>query len=196
MYDVSMISYISGKVIKTELTFLVINVGGLGYKVFTPTSLIAKTTGNQEVSLWTHLAVRENSLDLYGFESCEELEFFELLISVSGIGPKSALAILNMASLETLIEGVASGDTTYLTKVSGIGKKNAQKIIMDLKDKVSSEKEGTGGFVNSSDGDVLEALTTLGYSARDAREAIKKIPDDVVSTEERIKQTLKNLGNV
>ena len=113
--------------------------------------------------------MREDVLDLYGFLDHRELEFFEMLISVSGIGPKGALSILGITSIETLRKAISTGDTSYLTKVSGIGKKTAEKIIIELRDKIGEEK---GGSSLQGELDALEALKSLGYSQNEAREAL------------------------
>ena len=146
------------------------------------------------ITLWTHLAVRENSHDLFGFKEHEELLTFELLITISGIGPKTALGILNVASPATLRQAVASSDITYLTRVSGIGKKNAEKIVLELKNKLKT-KEDDMSLDARSEGDALEALVSLGYSERDAREALKKVPKEVSGASERVKQALRALAN-
>jgi Holliday junction DNA helicase RuvA len=136
--------------------------------------------------------VRETALDLFGFIDKETLELFELLITISGIGPKTALGILNVASPSMLRQAVAEQDTSYLTRVSGIGKKNADKIILELKDKlVVTESD----IDLRGEGDALEALVSLGYSERDARDALKKVSKDVSDTSERVKLALKQLAN-
>ena len=125
-----MISRITGTLLQLDLKNAIIDVAGIGYKVHMGGETIEALAGNvgQPVSLFTYLAVRENSLDLYGFKNQETLSMFELLITVSGIGPKSAMGILAVASEHTIREAIISEDTSYLTKVSGIGKKNAEKI--------------------------------------------------------------------
>ncbi|HPI66812.1 MAG TPA: Holliday junction branch migration protein RuvA, partial [Candidatus Paceibacterota bacterium] len=149
----------------------------------------------ESIKLWVHTAVRENSIDLYGFLDIEELSFFELLLDVSGIGPKSALSTLSVAPVSTLRKAIASGDTTYLNKVSGIGRKTAEKIIIELKDKL---KEYEGDIATSrvmqEERDILEALRTLGYSQDEAREAIKKIPSNMTEMNNRLKEALKIIG--
>ncbi|MCE9548799.1 Holliday junction branch migration protein RuvA, partial [Candidatus Nomurabacteria bacterium] len=130
------------------------------------------------------------AFDLYGFLDRQELEFFEMLINVSGIGPKGALSILGVASIETLKKAINTNDTSYLTKISGIGKKTAEKIIIELRDKVGKDTEG-----NSLQGelDALEALKSLGYSQNEAREALKKVSTEE-NTNTRIREALKILG--
>ena len=120
-----MIASIEGKILGKGERFVVLNLNGLGYKVFLSTDSLLKSKEGEEVKFWTHLHVREDAMDLYGFYDKEELNFFENLISISGIGPKSALGILSLAPAETLTRAISQGDTTYLTKVSGIGRKTA-----------------------------------------------------------------------
>jgi Holliday junction DNA helicase RuvA len=189
-----MIAMITGKIIHAEPRYFVVDVNGVGYKVYTTAGALEKHL-TDTVTFWTYLAVRETALDLYGFLTKEELEIFELLITVSGIGPKTALAILNLASVSTIKQAVASGDASYLTKVSGVGKKNAEKIVLELKDKlVTDETEGESVSTNT-ESDVLEALKSLGYREHDAREAIKKLPKDITDTVERVRRALKMLGS-
>lgn len=188
-----MIGSLNGTVRYKELGSLVVEVGGVGYCVAVTSETALDITVGSPVFLWTHLAVRENALDLYGFTDKETLEIFELLITISGIGPKTALNILNVASLEMLRQAVASSDTSYLTRVSGIGKKNAEKIVLELKDKLKISKED-GGADMRSEGDALEALVSLGYSERDARGALKKVPKEISGASERVRAALKILS--
>jgi len=194
-----MITKIKGIVDFVGNGFIVLDVSGVGYKVYASveTMRMLNKKKDGETSLWTHMAVRENSMDLYGFIEQAELELFELLITISGIGPKSALGILNVAPVDTLRKAVSSGDTTYLTKVSGIGKKIAEKIVLELQDKLGAIDTTTGGSPALKEGtDVMEALISLGYSQSEAREALKNIDNDAVGTNEKVKAALKNLGNI
>ncbi|MCC7004831.1 Holliday junction branch migration protein RuvA [Candidatus Nomurabacteria bacterium] len=190
-----MISKIEGNIAKIDLRFVIVDVNGVGFKVNTTTDAIEKATKtkNEKISFWTYLAVRENALDLYGFLDEESLHFFELLIGISGIGPKSALSILNATTIDTIREAVSSGDPTYLTKVSGVGKKSAEKIIIELKDKLGAEI-GERPTHNMKDSALaIEALKSLGYGEREAREVVKKL-DKNAGTQEIVKQALKILG--
>lgn len=168
--------------------FLIIEVNGIGYKIFT----IPKTIKKPPPAFWTHLQVKEDALDLYGFEQYPEVEFFEMLIQISGIGPKSALGVMSVAPLDNLKEAISAGETSYLTKVSGIGKKTAEKIVLELREKLGESFISKGMF--KEDQDVLEALQSLGYSKQEAREALKQIPETVEGTSNRIKEALKILG--
>ncbi len=188
-----MIAALSGTVHYKDTNTLVIDVSGVGYRVLVPTDVVIGSNLSAPIFLWTHLAVRETSLDLFGFLERETLEVFELLITISGIGPKTALGILNVASPATLRQAVASSDTSYLTRVSGIGKKNAEKIVLELKDKLKVSDEDRVGD-HRSEGDAMEALLSLGYSERDAREVLKKVPKETTGASERVKAALKLLS--
>src|ERR1043166_246477 len=128
-----MYGYIEGEIKSLRPAHCVVLVGGIGYKVFTTKDALLRYTPGSRAQFWTHLAVREDAHDLYGFALEEELRFFELLLTVSGIGPKSALAILDTVSIGTLRSAIAQNRAEYLTKVSGIGKKTAEKIVLELK---------------------------------------------------------------
>jgi len=188
-----MIGSIRGKIRHKDLTSLTIDVSGVGYKVMVPTEIALYATLEKEVLLWTHLVVRENALELFGFAEKETLDAFELLITISGIGPKSAIGILNIVTVATLRQAVASGDTSYLTRVSGVGKKNAEKIVLELKNKLKTTKEDES-VDTRIEGDALEALVSLGYSERDAREALKQVSKEISGTAERVKGALKLLS--
>ena len=186
-----MIGSIKGKIISKTEKFLLVETGGVGYKISVSPDLLSKGKKlNEEVFLFIHTHVREDAFDLYGFLEQEELEFFEMLLGVSGIGPKSALAILGIASIETLRKAISTNDTVYLTKVSGIGRKTAEKIVIELRDKIGKEKEGTS---LQEELDALEALKSLGYSQNEAREALKKVSPEA-NTNTKIKEALKILG--
>lgn len=186
-----MIGSLKGKIkLKTD-KFLILETNGVGYKIYaSPETLIEAGKEKEEVSLWTHTHVREDTLELYGFSDRKELEFFEMLINIPGIGPRSALGILGIAGPETLQKAISSGDTAYLTKVSGIGRKTAEKIVLELKEKMgaSTEDESLKGEM-----DALEALKSLGYSQKEAREALKKVSSELTMNA-KIKEALKVLG--
>ncbi len=193
-----MIGYLEGTVSAVRAGFAIISVQSVGYKVFMTRELLAtlKTSagGKKGVALWTHLAVRENILDLYGFYSEGELRLFELLLTVSGIGPKSALAILDIASVETLRSAISGGNASYLTKVSGIGKKTAEKIVLELRDKVGTAAESTDASLRG-DEEALEAMRALGYSQAEARDALRKVPPGIEKSSDRLRAALKVLGS-
>ncbi|MFA4975557.1 MAG: Holliday junction branch migration protein RuvA [Candidatus Paceibacterota bacterium] len=191
-----MIGSIKGKITFRTDKFVIIETAGVGYKInVSPDTLLNFKKTNEEILLWIHTHVREDILDLYGFINRDELEFFEMLINVSGIGPKGALGILSIASLETLKKAIGTGDISYLTKISGIGKKTAEKIIIELRDKMQNK---TGEKMTDAslrdELDALEALKSLGYSQNDAREALKKVSPDA-NTNTKIREALKILAN-
>lgn len=190
-----MISKLKGNVDYISEKFLVVDVSGVGYKVFATSDILSTTKTDEKVSLWIYTAVRENSIELYGFRNPSELSFYELLLDVSGIGPKSALAILGIAPIEILRRAIATGDTSYLNKVSGIGRKTAEKIIVELKDKFAIYKDDSfsDGQIREEE-DILEALKSLGYSQNEARDALKQISNDTKGANARIKEALKILG--
>ena len=189
-----MIGSIKGKIILKAEKFIIVETGGVGYKINVSPSVLSKTGKmNGKIMLWTHTHIREDALDLYGFLECPELEFFEMLINVSGIGPKGALAILGIASIETLRKAIGTGDTSYLTKISGIGKKTAERIVIELRDKVTKELSEKGESSLQGELDALEALKSLGYSQNDAREALKKVSAET-DLNKKIREALKILG--
>lgn len=187
-----MIGFIEGIVIHKEERAFVVGVGGIGYVVAATASCLAATTEGTTVRLWTHLAVREDALDLYGFKERDELALFKLLIGISGIGPKSALNVLSLADIGTITHAIASGDSGYLTKVSGIGKKLAQKIVLELKDKLGTFADNTG--VANKETEALEALEALGYAPRDTREIVRVLAKEHATAELIIRRALQTLG--
>jgi len=190
-----MIRRVSGSVVLRDEVSVVLDVGGIGYRIFVPSHTLFELERVHDASLWTYHAVRENVADLYGFKTLEELSFFELLLSVSGIGPKSALAILSIASLGELKRAIRENNPAYLTKVSGVGRKNAEKIVLELKDKLGGVAEEGAAATSEGDIEVLEALEALGYPMHIARNVLRTIPKDIEETPERIKHALKQLGS-
>lgn len=191
-----MIARLEGTILYNTDKYVIIDVSGVGYKVFVSADALMSIQINDKSAFWIYTAVRENSIDLYGFQHIEELAFFEMLLDVSGIGPKGALGIISVASIDTLTRAIATGDTGYLTKVSGIGRKTAEKIVIELRDKLKARMGDDNN--NSSlreESDIIEALKSLGYSQNEARDAMKNIPDEIKSTNARIKEALKILGN-
>jgi len=188
-----MIAKLTGKILEVEPAHLVLDVSGVGY-LLSITSSSGYETGDT-VSLHTHLAVRENALDLYGFKEKEELTMFYHLVKIPKIGPKTALQILSQSDLVTLKKAVYTEDPSYLTKMSGIGKKGAENIVAGLKGKLPEEDFDDNDIKsNETDADVVDALITLGYSQRDALQALQSIPEDILGTNERIKYTLRELS--
>jgi holliday junction DNA helicase RuvA len=182
-----MIGALSGKVIGTRGGHVIIDCGGVGYLV-SVRSVFDFTEGGS-VTLHTHLAVRENALDLYGFLLIEELRMFEELIKLPKIGPKSAMQVLMQADVATLKHAIGTGDPVYLSKMSGIGKKTAEKIVAELKDTFG--EEAFTASISREDTDVMDALLALGYAHKDIREALAKIPPSFTDTKKRITEALK-----
>lgn len=191
-----MIAYLEGKIIHIADKFIIVNTGHVGYKVSVTSEIILSLKAEDTISLFIYTAVRENSIDLFGFKNVAELSFFELLLDVSGIGPRSALGIIALAPIETIKRAIATGDVSYLNKVSGIGKKTAEKIIIELRDKLQSYKnDNDTSSTLREEGDILEALKSLGYSQNEARDALKQVSPTFDKTNSRIKEALRILSN-
>ncbi|MEK7578599.1 MAG: Holliday junction branch migration protein RuvA [Patescibacteria group bacterium] len=190
-----MISYLEGKILDKNEKFFVVDVNGVGYKIFSHPGILGRIPENgQNIKIWTHLYVREDAMDLYGFLNQEELDFFEILISISGIGPRSALGILEVAPVSSLKQAIVSEDETFFTKVSGIGRKTAQRLILELKSKLAKTVVLEKGGSFKEMGDAFEALVALGYGQSDVRRALNELPKDVKSAEAKVKEVLKKLG--
>jgi Holliday junction DNA helicase RuvA len=176
---------------------VIVEVGGVGYVARVPLLSIdsLRLKAAEEISLFIHTRVAEDALDLYGFPTEDELSFFKQLMSVSGIGPKTALGILNVSDVNTLRRNIAAGDAAALTKVFGIGKKSAERIVVELRDKLAKEQTARGESIKGDDTDIIEALTALGYSLAEARDALKLIDSSKkLGINERISAALKALG--
>lgn len=188
-----MIAKLTGKIEYLKDNYAVLDVNGVGYKVYLSVYTFGKVSAIKEAELFIHTYVREDTLALYGFLSPEELEMFELLISISGIGPKASMGILSIATPKTIRTAILNEDPSILTKVSGIGKKTAERVILELKNKVAdmttSEKDEV-----VIDSDAIEALVGMGYGVTDARNALKMVPAEVKDVGQRIREALKNLG--
>ena len=190
-----MISRLKGILETKAEKYVIMDIGGVGFKVFVSAATLENLpAAGQSATLHTHLNVREEALDLYGFLTQEELKFFELLLTISGVGPKVALGVLSIASVKTLVSAIAKGEVEFLTKVSGIGTKIAQKIILELKDKIIKLGFEAGEAATLEDYEVIDALIGLGYTPNQARRAVRDLPKDVKGVEKRIKEALKTLG--
>jgi Holliday junction DNA helicase RuvA len=188
-----MIANLKGTLLRTGRDAVVVQVGGVGFRVFVPKSHLDQLGGpGQDVILYTHLHVRENELTLYGCGTEEELSFFRMLLGVSGIGPKVALAILSTLPPDNLRTAIAQEDVTLLARVPGIGPKTAKKLVFDLKDKVGAELVAgePAPIMSESDADLIAALTGLGYSVTEAQEAIGALPREAMPLEERVRLAL------
>jgi len=191
-----MISYLKGKIINKGAGFIVAEVNNIGYQVFVAPLFYVELAIGQLAEFYTHQYVREDALNLYGFKNMAELELFELLLSVSGIGPRSALGVLSIASASDIKESIARGDPALLTKVSGIGRRTAERVVLELREKIGKlgggDGKSAGGTLGSSD--EIDALMALGYSLVQAREALNNVDAKVKDSGERIRQALKRLG--
>lgn len=190
-----MIYRVSGKLVLVADRFAVVETGGVGFKILPSARTLAGLDASAtDVVFFTHLQVREDGMDLFGFLSEEELVFFELLISVSGVGPRSALSILDVAGLEELSAAIKEGRPDLLSRASGIGKKTAERIIIELRTKVQSVKAGVVIQKMEVDEDLIEALTNLGYRRDDARTALAKVGTEVQGVNDRLRAALGILG--
>jgi Holliday junction DNA helicase RuvA len=183
-----MLSYLKGTVLENNLTYLIVQTGGVGYKVFVTPDLLGKQRGD-EVAMYTHLKVAEDGQSLYGVADFDSLKLFELLITVSGVGPKVALGVLSALPAGTVRDAIASQDAGVFTRISGIGSKTAERIILDLKGKVGPSSGGSSGVT----GEVFDALIALGYNQREVREIVGKL-DGTKSAGEQIKHALQLLS--
>lgn len=189
-----MISYLNGKIIIKKDKFIILDVNGVGYKVFLSKKSLAKTPAIENpLKLFCFLNVKENILALYGFLSNKELEFFELLNTIRGVGPKAALEIASLGPLENIRERILSKDEALFDEISGIGRKKAMTIILELTGKIKDLSKQPVLAKASAD-EAEEGLVSLGFSREKAKQALVKVPEDIKNPEERIKQALKLLG--
>ena len=194
-----MIGSLRGEIIDKDENAILIDVGGVGYYVLTPTTLLDVLDIGRQTQLFTHLHVREQELTLFGFPDKEELELFRILLKVQGIGPKVALAILSHIPGETLRQAVAREEAALLARVPGIGPKKAKQIVFQLKDKVGlDEVFVTAPHLSDSDGEVIAALTSLGYSVVEAQAALQQLPKEAKddSVEEKVRVALSSLARL
>ena len=199
----TMFYYLSGTVAEIEANLAVIDCGGVGYACATTNYTLSQLKRGEKAKLYTFLNVREDAVELYGFSSQSELHSFKLLLGVSGVGPKAALAILSANTPANLAMAVVLGDEKALTAVPGIGKKIAQRIILELKDKLAKEQTSFAGEAGGSitpvsiPGDkareAAAALAVLGYSTSEVAAALKGLPIDTLPLEEIIRQALKRM---
>ncbi|GAH23268.1 unnamed protein product [marine sediment metagenome] len=191
-----MIATLEGTLEYRGVDSVIINVGGIGFQVHVPGSTLSQLGAiNDKVSLYTHLHLREDNVSLYGFASEEELALFKNLISVSGIGPKAALALLSASNPEQLAMAIASGNVDIISQVPGIGKKIAGRLVVELKGKLEREWKGAVLPLAAENADAIAALTNLGYSLREAIQAVSNLPDlSELTLEEKVKMALQQLA--
>lgn len=191
-----MIRQLTGTIGRFETTSIIFSVNGVGYLVFTPRPNEWPTA--TEVTVYTHLAVRETALDLYGFATTSELELFELLLTLPKIGPKSALQIMSTTSLELITEAVTNEDAGQLTKLAGLGKKTAEKVVAGLKDKLAPlTLPGTSPIETTNatwQRDAIDALIALGYPEVDARKTVQALPATISTSNEAVRTALQTLS--
>ncbi|MCB0107070.1 MAG: Holliday junction branch migration protein RuvA [Caldilineaceae bacterium] len=191
-----MIRAVRGVVLQRGKDYLIVEVGnaagGMGFKISTPEPTASQYREGDTVNLHTYLQVREDALALYGFPTEEELATFELLLSVNGVGPRVALATLSTLTPDALQLAIANDEPALVARVPGIGKRTAQKIVLELKDKFKVTSDAFVGLaqVVDEDSEVIEALTSLGYSVVEAQRALQKLPKDVKGVEERLRLAL------
>ncbi|MHB1653380.1 MAG: Holliday junction branch migration protein RuvA [Desulfitobacteriaceae bacterium] len=192
-----MIGMLRGKVWEIQSEKLVVDVQGVGYLLAVPTDLLSKIHIGQEITIYTHLVIREEDLSLFGFASVGEKRLFLEMLNVSGIGPKGALAVLSTLGADEVQSAIAREDVNLLTRVPGIGKKTAQRLILELKDKFKGMPKGEElpGIAQVGNSDALETLLTLGFGLDEARRALAGLSPhgEALSTEELIKRALKLL---
>ena len=191
-----MIAGLHGKVEAVGTDWAIINVGGISFQVYMPTSTLASLGAvGKEVKLHTYLQIREDSAALYGFASADELALFQTLISVSGLGPRLALAMLSAMDVEKLTIGIATGSAELLTEIPGIGRKMASRLILELKDKIGAGRVPVPtSQVAAENADIITALTALGYSATEATRAVAALPASDLTLEEKVKLALQYFG--
>lgn len=195
-----MISFVKGELAEISENSIVIDTNGLGIEVFVPASVMQELPGiGEEVKIYTHFRVSEDAMSLYGFNSRQDLSMFEQLIGVSGIGPKGALSILSAMSPDDLRMAILSGDDKLIAQAPGIGPKTAQRVIVDLKDKVSdldvigAEIKGKAVGINSETAEVIEALVNLGYARTEATRVVRSLAGENMNTETLLKEALRAL---
>ncbi len=192
-----MIALVSGTVVATGSDYVIIDTNGVGYLVHLPKPALSATNDGDAVRFFTSLIVREDSLTLYGFANWAQRLLFDQLLAVSGIGPKVAMSLLSSLSPDDLKAALASGDVVRLSKVPGIGRKTAERMVLELKGKIDPRGLMAGAAPSSRDSDLIDVLTGLGYSAAEANAAVANIPADAPdSIDDRIRLALRYFGGL
>lgn len=190
-----MIGSLQGTVELLDRPYILLQIGGVGYKVLVTNEVSSKIKLGEKLKLFTYTHVKEDALDLFGFEELEDLKLFENFLTVPGIGPKTAMNVFSFHKRENIINAILTGDVSLLTSVPRLGTKNAQKIIIELKSKIGSTKDlDLTGKELEEQTEVINALKNFGFTTQEAHKAIKDIKKDGLSTEERIRQALKYLA--
>lgn len=183
-----MITYLEGQIKNKGEDFVVLTVNGVGYQIFLSDKVIAGVKEKSQAAFYLHEYLRENSRELYGFFTLAELEFFWRLLDISGVGPRMAQNIIALGSLEDLVKNIEKGNTDYVSQVSGVGRKTAQKVIIELKGKLDLST------AEEEDQEVIQALKNLGYSQAQAREAVRKVSKEVKDTGDKVREALRYLS--
>lgn len=192
-----MIGSLTGEIKLKKDNYILLDVSGVGYKVYAPVPLLDRLAGGQNTTLYIYHVVREDASDLFGFSSIEDLEFYELLLGISGIGPKVGLSVMSSATVNEIKSAVLDNNPEILTAISGIGKKTAERIILELRGKLTMADVRPTGIVSLDVGahyDAYEALKRLGYNAVEARAALKMVPQTIHDPEKKVKEALRYLG--
>jgi len=189
-----MIGSINGKIQAVIKSSVIVDVNGVGYRALVPALYFNDLKIGEQILLYTHLQVREDAHILFGFKTLKELEFFQLLLTVSDVGPKSALGILSIGSIDDIERAIAKQDLTFLTAVAGIGKKTAERIMIGLKDKLAEKSLPYSPEQNVDAGEIFDALKQMGYTPPEIREVLKKMQGDSGTTEMKLKKALRMLG--
>ena len=188
-----MIAHISGKIVEKFAGSVIVDVSGVGYEVIVPTGEFERAVLNEQTKFYTYHNITDRSQELFGFSSLAAKKLFELLITVQGIGPRAGIAIMSLGETEDVRNSIACEDAKFIQKASGVGKKSAERVILDLKDKVGmaiSKHNSVGTNISLASDEALEALIALGFNLNDATKALEQIPRDL-PTEERITLALK-----
>lgn len=191
-----MIGYLSGTVRAVRKNYIILATDYVGYKVFVTPQVLLSMEQAKKISLFIYTHVREDVLALYGFSTLSEQEMFEMLISVSGIGPRMAMSIMSVGDLAMIRSGIINGDAAVFTKVSGVGRKTAERLIVELKERIApaGEDEDDIRALSRDHADVLDVLEALGYSKTEARSALAQIPKEITESQEKIREALRSLA--
>lgn len=188
-----MIAHIFGKIAEKFAGSVIVDVSGVGYEVIVPAGEFERAVLNEQIKFYTYHNITDRSQELFGFSSLAAKKLFELLITVQGVGPRAGIAIMSLGETEEVRNAIACEDAKFIQKAAGVGKKSAERVILDLKDKVGmaiSKPDGVGDSIGLASDEALEALIALGFNLNDATKALEQIPRDL-PTEERITLALK-----
>ena len=188
-----MIAHISGKIVEKFAGSVIVDVAGVGYEIVVPANEFERAVLGDDIKFYTYHNITDRSQELFGFSSLAAKKLFELLITVQGVGPRAGIAIMSLGETEEVRNAIACEESKFIQKASGVGKKSAERVILDLKDKVGmaiSKPDGIDNNINLASDEALEALIALGFNLNDATKALEQIPRDL-STEERITLALK-----